>query len=451
MNNIKLSDTCQIQNLVSIYQKYFPNKTDGVFVEVGAFDGESYSNTSGLADIGWSGIYVEPVPAYANLCANRHAQNNVKVVNAAIHPENEGQFIEIFVGDAFTTLLADHVSLYKQLPYAAHNDFNQSMCQTMRLDSVLHNNAILPGFDLLVIDVEGMEEKVFESFRLSEWNPRMLIVELVDKNGDFQGSPEMIQSSIRVRNKILASDYESIYEDHINTIFINKNPITHKVVDGSLNLGDLPDLLGRKDPVILDIGTNNGGHTRAFFDLFPYGIIHSFEPDPRCIAKFKANLASYPRAILHEIAIGSANGTAEFYASGGQNIAAGYEMEGGWDMSGSLRKPTGHLEEHPGITFDNKFPVTIQTLDDWYSKNLTRNIDFIWADVQGAELDLIKGGLNTFQNHTRYFYTEYSNKELYEGQINLDAILNLLTNFEVILEFKNNFDCDVLLKNKTII
>jgi 2-O-methyltransferase len=226
--------------------------------------------------------------------------------------------------------------------------------------------------------------------------------------------------------------------------------MSHDIFTGELDLNLLPNLLAKQDPIILDIGTNNGGHTRAFFNLFPYGIIHSFEPDPRCIAKFKNNLASYPRAKLHEIAIGAANGTAEFYASGGQNLAAGYEMQGGWDMSGSLRKPTGHLEEHPGITFENKFPVIIQTLDDWYIKNLNGNIDFIWADVQGAELDLIKGGLHTFQNHTRYFYTEYSNKELYEGQINLDQILEQLTNFDVIAEFKNDFDCDVLLKNKTL-
>lgn len=227
--------------------------------------------------------------------------------------------------------------------------------------------------------------------------------------------------------------------------------MSHDIHLGELNLAFLPQLLKRPDPIILDIGTNNGGHTRAFFDLFPYGVIHSFEPDPRCIAKFKTNLASYPRAQLHEIAIGAENGTAEFYASGGQNFAAGYEMQGGWDMSGSIKRPTGHLTEHPGITFDNRFPVIIQTLDNWHAKNLNKNIDFIWADVQGAELDLINGGLNTLQKCTRYFYTEYSNKELYDGQINLDGILEKLSNFEIIAEFKNDFDCDVLLKNKKLL
>ncbi|MEN9248224.1 MAG: hypothetical protein Q6L50_08560 [Gloeomargarita sp. GMQP_bins_120] len=40
-----------------------------------------------------------------------------------------------------------------------------------------------------------------------------------------------------------------------------------------------------------------------------------------------------------------------------------------------------------------------------------RPYDFIWADVQGAEVDLIQGGLQALAN-TRYFYTEYANTEL---------------------------------------
>lgn len=219
-----------------------------------------------------------------------------------------------------------------------------------------------------------------------------------------------------------------------------------EIYRGELNLASLPNLLAKQTPVILDIGTNNGGHTRAFFDLFPYGIVHSFEPDPRCITKFKANLASYPRAKLHEIAIGAFNGTAEFYASGGQNLAVDYTMPEGWDMSGSLRKPKEHLTVNPGITFDNKYPVQVVTLDTWFKSSGLDQIDFIWADVQGAEGDLIEGGKETFSKHVKYFYTEYSNVELYENQLDLEQILNYLPDFSVVAQFEN----DVLLKNNNL-
>lgn len=218
------------------------------------------------------------------------------------------------------------------------------------------------------------------------------------------------------------------------------------IVQGELNLAVLPSLLNRQDAVILDIGTNNGGHTRAFFDLFPYGLIHSFEPDPRCIAKFKANLSGYPRAKLHEIAIGAFDGTAEFYASGGQNLAVGYTMPEGWDMSGSLRKPKEHLIANPGITFDNKYPVQVVMLDTWFQSSGLDRVDFVWADVQGAEGDLIEGGAETFAKRVKYFYTEYSNTELYENQFNLAQILERLPNFSIVTQFEN----DVLLKNNNL-
>jgi hypothetical protein len=72
-----------------------------------------------------------------------------------------------------------------------------------------------------------------------------------------------------------------------------------------------------------------------------------------------------------------------------------------------------------------------------------RIIDFIWADIQGAEINLIKGGKNTFKN-VKYFYTEYSNGNLYKGDKGLKGILKLLPNFEIECDYQG----DVLLKNK---
>jgi len=72
-------------------------------------------------------------------------------------------------------------------------------------------------------------------------------------------------------------------------------------------------------------------------------------------------------------------------------------------------------------------------------------IDFIWADVQGAEVDLIRGAETTLAR-TRFFYTEHSNQELYEGQINLRAMLKLLPNFKLARKYPN----DALLKNKLL-
>ena len=54
-------------------------------------------------------------------------------------------------------------------------------------------------------------------------------------------------------------------------------------------------------------------------------------------------------------------------------------------------------------------------------------------DVQGAEIDVTRGGRNALIS-TRYLYTEYSNEELYEGQLSLKQLLKELADFGVIVK-----------------
>lgn len=82
------------------------------------------------------------------------------------------------------------------------------------------------------------------------------------------------------------------------------------------------------------------------------------------------------------------------------------------------------------------------TLDSWAEQNNVNSVDFIWADVQGAEADLISGAHNVLKN-TKYLYTEYSNDEQYDGQINLGDMLKMLPDFRLLRVFEN----DVLLIN----
>ena len=75
-------------------------------------------------------------------------------------------------------------------------------------------------------------------------------------------------------------------------------------------------------------------------------------------------------------------------------------------------------------------------------------VDFIWADVQGAEADLVLGGRETLKR-TRFFYTEYSNRELYEGQADLGQLLAMLPDFELVHRYQgevHQYQGDVLLR-----
>jgi FkbM family methyltransferase len=207
------------------------------------------------------------------------------------------------------------------------------------------------------------------------------------------------------------------------------------------------DLVGRSNATIMDIGANDGEHSAEFARRFPYGQVFSFEPDPRAARKFLSRVTD-PRILLTQKAVGQETGQITFFQSSGRppgmsDDQYSAQWSDGWDLSGSIRRPTGHLDAHPWCTFDTTIEVEVTTLDTWADEHRVRLVDFIWADVQRAEVDLIKGGLRTLRQ-TRFLYTEFSNDELYEGEIGLEGIKGLLPWFEVV----DVFPTDVLLRNR---
>lgn len=199
---------------------FFGFPYEGFFVEVGAFDGESFSNTSGLADSGWKGIYVEPIESHYNQCMKRHEKNDVSVVQCSVGTY-EGE-IEIYEGSFLTTSDVEQVKRYSQIDWSKNIPFQKSKCEQLRLDTLLNHFEVSPRFDLLVVDVEGRETDVFNSFDLNYWKPKMLIVEIEDEHESFKEYEDYIEMNKSLREKIKSSGYIELYKDQINTVFINE-------------------------------------------------------------------------------------------------------------------------------------------------------------------------------------------------------------------------------------
>jgi FkbM family methyltransferase len=220
MTMYKLSQTCQIPNLNQIYIEYFGKFTNNrLFVEIGAYDGESVSNTSCLADAGWKGIYVEPIHSNYVKCLERHKNNNVIVSNLAIGIEEGVQ--KIYSNDILSSLDEEHAHLgVNKFHYPK---FKEEICYQIRMDTFLNNYNVNENFDLLVVDVEGREDQVFYSFDLKKWKPKMLIIELVDDHEYFLENENIIQRVKKLRTFIHNTGYREIYRDDINTIFISND------------------------------------------------------------------------------------------------------------------------------------------------------------------------------------------------------------------------------------
>ena len=108
-----LANTCQVPffaSLSDVYTFVFGYKPEGLFLEIGAYDGESFSNTSGLADMGWHGHYIEPIPMYADAARMRHAGNDGRViVHTTCVGEIDGETIELSAAGPFSSAVADEI------------------------------------------------------------------------------------------------------------------------------------------------------------------------------------------------------------------------------------------------------------------------------------------------------------------------------------------------------
>ena len=204
-------------------------------------------------------------------------------------------------------------------------------------------------------------------------------------------------------------------------------------------------------PVIFEFGTCDGQHTNIMCGIlkqmnkkFTY---HAFEADYRIVSRFWQNNQNHVNEIIfNNSAIGNTDGIVKFNLSGGEEKREGHFKQAFYGSS-SIRSPKKTLEFWPDMTFEEA-QVNCYKFDTYYQNNTTGPIiDFIWADIQGAEGDLIDGGQVALSN-VRYLYTEYSNDELYEGEIGLEEIINKLPGKWTIVE---DYGSDVLLKNESVL
>ena len=165
---------CSAGAIEDFFLKLHPSPEVGFFVECGAGNGLIQSNTSHLETrYGWSGILIESHQLlFEELVKNRKSER-AKLVNATVGAPDECVLFKEIVYDG-----TPH-SMY--LGWSSIVDDNCSGAQlkiTKSLSDVLKESGAPKVIDLLVLDVESSAPLVVEHFDFSEFDIRMLAVEI---------------------------------------------------------------------------------------------------------------------------------------------------------------------------------------------------------------------------------------------------------------------------------
>lgn len=211
-NIYKPREDSQTPGLEWIYCGVFGLKTDGAFVEVGANDGISWSNTYFLAQLGWRGLYVEPIEhLHAKCVANHKDHPNVQVAKCAVGDGSEITMMQM--GDTDYLYTGDPVFAELLQANKVTGQF-----KTVKLDNLLDSYKIPEFFDLLVIDVEGMEKEVLIGFDIDRWLPKLVIIETCE----LHTNAGMSERAERINSCFYWHQYVKIYTSSINTIFLRR-------------------------------------------------------------------------------------------------------------------------------------------------------------------------------------------------------------------------------------
>lgn len=133
--------------------------------------------------------------------------------------------------------------------------------------------------------------------------------------------------------------------------------------------------------VVVDVGCR-WGFSDIWKELGSNVRSYGFDPDRAECARLQEKYIGQDVTLVAR-ALGEAAGSRKLYATREPACSSLYQPEPAL---------TSSIPELECATETGTTEIEVTTLDDWFSASEERSIDFIKLDVQGAELDVLKGG-----------------------------------------------------------
>lgn len=168
---IELESKSQLEQDVWVLQT--TQKKDGFFVEFGATDGITGSNTYALEKLGWKGILAEPNPAWHYELANNRPDCIVS---------HDAVFSETGKTVNFVCPKADDLATIEEYRYTDEHAYkrqnaNTIQVQTVSLNDLLERHNAPKDIDYISVDTEGSEYDILKAFDFDKYNVKCFTIE----------------------------------------------------------------------------------------------------------------------------------------------------------------------------------------------------------------------------------------------------------------------------------
>ena len=186
----------------------FGYKTDGFFIEIGAYDGLYLSNSYFFEQLGWRGLLVEPLPEKAAAC-RRNRPGSIVIEAALGRQPGTATLTEVLDGGAREDVLS-YIGGNEQIAgkLARLNTQTRSYQVTVKsFPQVMAEAGHRPGMaiDFISIDCEGMDLEILQTIDLDQWQPRIFVLESAGEAATAYLQQHGYAPMLRIRANILYS------------------------------------------------------------------------------------------------------------------------------------------------------------------------------------------------------------------------------------------------------
>jgi FkbM family methyltransferase len=166
---------------------------------------------------------------------------------------------------------------------------------------------------------------------------------------------------------------------------------------------------------IAHFGAHHGQEVDSYLN-HNFTEIHLFEPQSSCFSILKEKFGQNRTITLHNFALGSQRGASILNLGSGDGQAS------------SILKPGLHNELYPYIEFRESENVEIKRFDELG----LGNVSFLNIDIQGFELEALKGCEKILRENIFYIYTEVNRKHVYKDCALIQEIDQYLNGFDFV-------------------
>lgn len=191
-----------------ILLRFFANRRDGFYVDVGAHHPYRFSNTQALHELGWRGVNIDAMPG--SMKPFRRVRAHDCNIEVGIGAEPGTARLHVFNEPALNTFDADVARMHTRGTWRVERTVDVLI---QPLAQVLEEN--VPAgrhIDVMSVDVEGRDLEVLQSNDWVRFRPTVVLAEALGTKIDDLGENEVV-CFLRARGYVLLAKT-------INTVFL---------------------------------------------------------------------------------------------------------------------------------------------------------------------------------------------------------------------------------------